>query len=118
LDGVLRRGGIPLGRQNIILADFFDIHVEGTRCSNYAGCRGVVEADFRNPILHQVLVGRSGDLFGIVEEGLLDRGLADLLEGRDRHGGQETDDDDDDHDFDEGEALLGTFHNWVFLNFG
>ena len=56
-------------------------------------------------VLEVVLVSAGRQLAGVVEYRLVLGVRADLLEGRDRHGGQETDDDDDDHDFNKGETL-------------
>jgi len=66
------------------------------------------------PLIVIVMVRGSGELAGVVKHGLvLGRG-ADLLEGRNRHGGQKADDDDDDHDFYEGEALSGAVRLFHF----
>jgi hypothetical protein len=72
----------------------------------------------RDTVLEVVLVSAGRKLAGVVQDRLVLRVRADLLEGRDRHGGQEADDDDDDHDFDKGEALGGVacdFHVTVSL---
>ncbi len=78
------------------------LHVRG-------GSEQVEERDRRDTVLEVVLVGACRELAGVVQYGLVLRVCPDLLEGWDRHSGQEADDDDDNHDFDEGKALGITF---------
>ena len=69
----------------------------------------VGESNGRNTILEEVLVSGSGELASVIQDCLVLRGLANLLEGRNGHRGEKADDDDHDHDFDEREALGGSF---------
>lgn len=67
-------------------------------------------SDRGDTVLEEVLVGSSGELTSVVQDSFVLGGLADLLEGWDSHGSEETNDDHNDHDFDEGEALAGVIN--------
>jgi hypothetical protein len=86
-------------------AEIFDV----VRRANEAGRDGPARTCFEI-----VLVGRAGHLAGVVEDRLVLRRDADLLEGRNRHRSQKADDDNDDHDFNEREAFLACvlFHGY------
>ncbi len=95
--------------QDIPLADIS--HIDTQRASNGTGSI-VAGGNLRQTVLHHVLVRRTGDLLGIIDQRFLNRAGTNLLEGRNRHGGQEADDDDDNHNFNEGKTLgsVGCIH--------
>ena len=78
----------------------------------FVGTNQVAQESGGGAALEEKLVSSSSELAGVVEDGLVLGRRTDLLERGNGHGGEEADDDHDNHDFDEGEALVGTnvFH--------
>lgn len=75
--------------------------------SDGACCRVVSHSDRSHAFLKEVLLGRRGELTGVIVHRAANRIFANTLERGNCHRGEEADDDNDDHNFDKGETLLG-----------